>query len=98
MKEYASLEEIYDNLDALSSLPVRGASKLGQRLAEHREAAFLARRLTEIARDMPLDVDRDALRPRPPDVEALTGFYDHHNFGPMLRRQTERLAQLQPGA
>ena len=30
----------------------------------------------------------------PPDVAALTAFFDRHNFGPMLRRQAERLALL----
>lgn len=94
LKEFVSLEEIYDNLDAVAKLPVRGAAKLPARLLEHRDAAFLARRLTEIARDMPLATDREALRLRPPDLAALSAFYDRQNFGPMLRRQGERLAQL----
>ncbi|MFO1426666.1 MAG: 5'-3' exonuclease H3TH domain-containing protein [Steroidobacteraceae bacterium] len=94
MKEYVSLEELYDNLDAVASLPIRGAAKLPQRLAEHREAAFLARRLTEIARDMPLAVEPAQLRRRPPDLTALGEFFDRQNFGPMLRRQSERLARL----
>jgi 5'-3' exonuclease len=94
MKEFASLEELYDNLDRVAEIPVRGASKLGAKLAEHREAAFLARRLTEIACDMPLEVERTALARRAPDVRALTEFFDRHNFGPMLRRQAERLALL----
>lgn len=98
MKEFASLEELYDNLDRVAEIPVRGAGKLAAKLAEHRDAAFLARRLTEIACDMPLEVDRKALARRAPDVAALTEFFDRHNFGPMLRRQAERLAQLPPAA
>jgi DNA polymerase-1 len=94
MKEFASLEELYDNLDRVAEIPVRGASKLAAKLAEHREAAFLARRLTEIACDMPLDIARHELARRAPDVVALTEFFDRHNFGPMLRRQAERLALL----
>jgi 5'-3' exonuclease len=94
MKEFASLEELYDNLERVAEVPVRGASKLAARLAEHREAAFLARRLTEIACDMPLEVERSALARRAPDMAGLTSFFDRHNFGPMLRRQAERLAQL----
>ena len=54
MKEFASLEELYDNLDKVAGIPIRGAAKLAARLTEHREAAYLARRLTEIACDMPL--------------------------------------------
>jgi len=94
MKEFASLEEIYDNLDRVAEVPVRGASKLAAKLAAHREAAFLARQLTEIACDMPLEIERTALARRAPNVAALTDFFDRHNFGPMLRRQAERLAAL----
>lgn len=92
MNEFASLEELYDNLDAVAGLPIRGAAKLPERLREHREAAFLARRLTGIVCDMPLEVDRDSLRPRTPDRAALETFFDHHNFGPTLRRQSDRIA------
>jgi 5'-3' exonuclease len=98
MKTFASLEELYDNLDDVAALPIRGASKLAARLTEHRDAAFLARRLTEIARDMPLACERDHLVCRGPDVAALTAFYDQQNFGPMLRRQTERLVALATAA
>ncbi|MBC8027325.1 MAG: exodeoxyribonuclease IX [Steroidobacteraceae bacterium] len=94
MKEFVSLEEIYDNLDKVSQIPVRGASKLAAKLSEHREAAFLARRLTEIACDMPFEVGRADLTRRAPDMSGLTAFFDRHNFGPMLRRQAERLASL----
>ena len=94
MKEFASLEELYDNLDQVAKIPVRGAGKLAARLAEHREAAFLARRLTEIACDMPLEAVRTDLTRRAPDIAALVDFFDRHNFGPMLRKQAERLALL----
>lgn len=95
LKDFVSLEEIYDNLDAVATLPIRGAGRLPARLIEHREAAFLARRLTEIVRDMPLECGRDHLRRRTPDLSALGKFFDRQNFGPMLRRQTERLASLE---
>jgi DNA polymerase I len=94
MKEFASLEEIYDNLESIANIPVRGAGKLAAKLLEHKEAAFFARRLTEIACNMPLETTRFDLVRRPPDVTALTDFFDRHNFGPMLRRQAERLALL----
>jgi 5'-3' exonuclease len=94
LKEFASLEELYDNLEEVARLPIRGAAKLPQRLKLHRDQAFLARRLTEIARDMPLAAERDSLRPRKPDLTSLEAFYDRHNFGPMLRRQSLRLAEL----
>ena len=63
-------------------------------MLEHREAAFLARRLTEIACDMPLEITHPELARRAPDIPALTDFFDRHNFGPLLRKQAERLALL----
>jgi len=94
LKDFVSLEELFDNLEAVSVLPIRGAAKLPEKLLRHREDAFHARRLTSIVRDMPLAVPRQQLQPRAPDLSALGEFFDRHNFGPTLRRQSERLATL----
>ncbi len=92
LSAFASLEELYDGLDRVGGLPIRGAARLAERLRAHREAAYLARRLTLIACDMPLEFSLDSLRRRKPDLEALAAFYDRQKFGPALRRQAERLA------
>jgi 5'-3' exonuclease len=89
---FASLEEIYDGLDRIGGLPIRGAGKLAEKLRAHRDAAYLARQLTVIACDMPLEFSLESLRRRKPDLAALGAFYDRHKFGPALRRQAERLA------
>lgn len=94
LKDFVSLEELFDNLEAVSVMPIRGAAKLPEKLLRHREDAFHARRLTSIVRDMPLAVPRQQLQPRAPDLSALGEFFDRHNFGPTLRRQSERLATL----
>jgi len=94
LKDFVSLEEVYDNLEAVARLPIRGAAKLPEKLTKHRDDAFLARRLTEIVRDMPLEVSGQALRPRVPDIAALNDFFDRHNFRQMLRKQSERLADI----
>jgi DNA polymerase I len=74
------------------ALPIRGAAKLPDRLRQHREAAYLAQRLTRIACDMPLTFEPTDLARRPPQVAALEDFYDRAGFGPMLRSQARRLA------
>lgn len=94
MHEFESLDALFANLDRLSALPVRGASKLAAKLELHREAAYLARRLTCIACDMPLAIENEALRRQAPQLPGLTEFFDRHRFGPTLRRQAERLASL----
>ena len=94
MREFASLDELYADLERVRALPIRGAAKLPERLSRHREAAYLARQLTAIACDMPLELDHAALRPGTPDMPALNAFFDRLGFGPMLRRQAERIAAL----
>jgi DNA polymerase I len=94
MKAFASLDELYSDLAAVALLPLRGAATLAARLAAHRESVYLARSLTRIACDLALGVDASALRRRPPDMAALGTLYDQLGFGPLLRRQGARLAQL----
>jgi 5'-3' exonuclease len=94
MKAFGSLDELYAGLERVAMLKMRGAGTLGARLREHREAVYLSRRLTHIACDLPIGTDSDLLRRRPPQVRELSEFYDELGFGPFLRRQGERLAQL----
>jgi DNA polymerase I len=93
LRAFASLEEIYEGLEKVPKLPIRGAGKLPGRLREHREAAFFARRLTTIACDMPLEVTAESIARRAPDLETLGVFYDQARFGQALRKQAERLAK-----
>jgi len=92
LRVFGSLEEIYGDLETVRTLPIRGAAKLPERLLAHRDAAYLARRLTLIACDMPLAFDEHQLVRRRPDVPALESFYEQSRFGPMLRKQARRLA------
>ena len=93
MQHFDSLEQLYERLDAVSSLPLRGATTLAQRLREHRATAFLARELTRIACDMPIAASAADLRRRAPDLAALEHFYDAAGFGAGLRRQAQRITR-----
>ena len=75
---------------------MRGAAAVAARLIANKEAAYLARRLTGIVCDIPLDVTLDDLRPRRPDAAGLEGFFDIHGFGNMLRQQARRIADATP--
>jgi len=92
MLKYATLEDLYARLDTVRDLPLRGASKLPEKLALHREAAFLARELTRIRCDMPLAATRAGLRRRSPDLTGVGDFCSANGFGMLLQRQAERLA------
>jgi DNA polymerase-1 len=90
---FASLDELFEGLDTLAALPLRGAAGLPQRLRLHREAAYLARALTRIVCNAPMQAVRADLQRRAPDLERHAAFCDTHGFGPQLRRQAERLSR-----
>jgi 5'-3' exonuclease len=89
---FGSLDELYANLERVPALKLRGAAAVAARLLAHKENAYLARRLTGIVCDLPLEVTLDELRPRPPDTQRLEAFFDRHGFGNILRQQTRRIA------
>jgi DNA polymerase I len=90
-QHFDSLAHLYDNLDGVLKLKLRNAGFVCGQLRDYRESAFLARRLTAIACDVPLDTALPALKRRPPDMAALDRFYDSVGFGRLLRNQAERI-------
>jgi DNA polymerase-1 len=89
---FGSLDDLYANIDRVPSLKLRGASAVAARLRAHKEAAYLARRLTGIVCDMPLDATLEDLLPRPPDGAGLESFFERHRLGNILRAQSRRIA------
>jgi DNA polymerase I len=89
---FVSLDDLYANLHRISGLKLRGAAAIAARLLEHKEAAYLARRLTGIVCDIPLEATLEDLKPRPPDAAGLDCFFDAHGFGNILRQQARRIA------
>jgi 5'-3' exonuclease len=94
MRSFATLEDLYARLDVVHDLPLRGAASVVARLAQHREAAFLARELTRIRCDVMLPVSRHHLQRKPPELSAIEDFCGRNGFGSMLRIQAARLANL----
>lgn len=94
LQHFGSLESIYENLDAVHEVDVRGAKTLGAKLNTHRDDAMLARKLTGIACDAPYERPATGLRPVAPDLGAINALYDEAGIGMALRRQAERVSDL----
>ena len=80
LQNLGGLEAIYGDLPRVAELPVRGAQKLGARLAEHRESADLSYRLATIKTDCELALSADDLSAKAPDATALTHWYKELEF------------------
>ena len=89
---FASLDDLYANLERVPAMKLRGAAAVAAKLLAHKEAAYLARRLTGIVCDIPLEFTLDGLKPRSPDADRLGAFFDRHGFGNILRQQALRIA------
>jgi len=94
LEHFGSLEEIYDNLDRVHEVNVRGAKTLGTKLETHRADAMLARRLTGIACDAPIDDAENAMQPSAPRLGDINALFDEAGIGTSLRRQAERVSDI----
>jgi len=91
---FDSLDDIYANLDKVHEVEVRGAKTLGAKLETHKGAAMLARQLTGIACDAPIDDPEANMCRSMPDLGAINALFDEANIGTALRRQAERVSDL----
>ena len=94
LENFSSLDDIYENLDRVHEINVRGSKTLGEKLAAHKGDAYLARRLTGIACDAPIDDAEASLQRSRPKLGDINALFDEANIGTALRRQAERIADL----
>lgn len=94
LQHFESLDEIYANLDRVHEVNVRGAKTLGAKLDTHKEDAYLARRLTGIACDAPMDDIESLMQPAAPKLGEINALYDEAGIGTALRRQAERVSDI----
>ena len=62
LDEYGSIEGIYEHIDEVGSLKLRGAQKIQNTLRENEELALQCKMLTTIRRDVPVTLELDAAR------------------------------------
>ena len=94
LQHFGTLDDIYDNLHRVHEVNVRGAKTLGAKLDTHRDAAMLARRLTCIACDAPIDDAEMLLQPAAPKLGDINALFDEAGIGTALRRQAERVSDI----
>ena len=86
LAEFADLDAIYDDLDRVETLPVRGAKGLRRKLEAGRDSALLSRRLVDLERNAPCDLGLDDLCYLGAESDPLEAFAE--KWG--LRRVADR--------
>jgi len=90
LAEFDDLGAIYDDLDRVETLPVRGAKGLRRKLEDGRDAALLSRRLARLDLEAPCELGPDDLRYRGAPSAALESFAENWGLGRVADR-TPRL-------
>jgi len=86
LEAFPDLETIYDRLDEIPELAVRGAATLRRKLDAGREAAFLSKRLATVARDAPAEAALGDLAYRGADPTRLDPLFERLGFGTIRER------------
>ncbi len=83
LRQFGSLEQILDNIDKVSG------AKRKENLAEFGDQSRMSKRLATIVRDLPLDVDLEALHANAPDRSRLLEIFRTFEFRSLARRVEE---------
>jgi 5'-3' exonuclease len=94
LEHFGSLDKIYANLDKVHEVNVRGAKTLAAKLDTHKDDAYLARRLTGIACDAPIEDAERRMQPSAPKLGEINALFDEAVIGTALRRQAERVSDI----
>ena len=86
LRRFSDIDELYEGLDRVPRLRLRGAASVARRLEEHRELAFLSRELATISRDAPVKASLRELRLRRPDPEVVGELFGRLGFEGLGRR------------
>jgi len=87
---FGDLNNIYERLDEVQHLGIRGAKSLQKKLADHRDATELAKKLTVIETAVESALASPELGRTEVDTARLNRLFDELSFGGMLRQRCLR--------
>lgn len=89
IQRYETLENLFDRLEEVETIGLKGAARIRKALAEGRESAFLSRTLATVKRDVPMEIDLAKLRYRAPDLGSVRALFAELEFHNLLKMVDE---------
>lgn len=80
LSHFSSLEQIYENIEAVESLALRGAASIKRKLIQHREKAELSKQLATIALNVPVQAELNELKYVGADREQIESLFRDLGF------------------
>jgi len=90
--ELSDLDSIFENLDRVENMGIRGARSVRRKLEESKDLAVLSRELATVSREAPIDVTLDSLALIGPDPAKLEALFARLGFEGLRKRIEERLS------
>ena len=90
LRAFGDLDGIYERIEEVPAMKIRGAASLHAKLQAHRDAAELARRLTVIETAVESALASPELTRSEKDTAAINRLFDELSFGGMLRQRCLR--------
>lgn len=84
LTEFNSIDDIYNNIDNVATLAIRGAKSIQKKLIENEKDARLSYLLATIKTDVALNFSNEQLKPEPANIEKLKQIFEYHGFNRWL--------------
>jgi DNA polymerase I len=80
LSHFAGIKDLYNRIDEVSQLPIRGAKSLKEKLLNHRAEAELSYQLATIKTDLDLHLSIDEINIQPADTIMLNKLFEYNGF------------------
>ncbi|MBI1996654.1 MAG: hypothetical protein HYU31_03865 [Deltaproteobacteria bacterium] len=85
IQQFQTLENLFDHLDEVEQMKLRGAARIRKALDAGKEAAFLSRQLATVKNDVPIAISLEDLHFRGLDKEKLQPLFAELEFTQLLK-------------
>lgn len=80
LNHFNGLNDLYNRLDEVPALSIRGAKSIVKKLQDHKKEAELSYRLATIKTNVKLDLNLESLKIEKPDMEKLDKLFQYNGF------------------
>lgn len=84
LTEFSGIDDIYNRINDIDNLAIRGAKSIKQKLIDNEEAARISYLLATIKTDVLLNVTNEQLKPEPADLNKLMDIFEYQGFNRWL--------------
>jgi len=85
IQQFHTLENLFDHLEEVAQMKLRGAARVRDLLEKDKDNAFLSRALATVKRDVPVETPLEALRAHPPDIDKARILFTELGFTNLLK-------------